>query len=44
MGIGYARVTRLTGQNPYISYAIVNDGANPGERSGDGAFVAYEIP
>lgn len=42
--LGYARVTRLTGQNPFISYAVVNDGAKPGERSGDGAFVAYEIP
>jgi hypothetical protein len=44
VSIGYARVTRLTGQNPFISYAIVNDGANPGDRSGDGAFVSYEIP
>ena len=42
--IGYSRVSRLTGQNPFICYAVVNDGANPGDRSGDGAFVPYEIP
>ncbi len=44
VSLGYARVTRMTGQNPFISYAVVNDGANPGDRSGDGAFVPYVIP
>lgn len=44
VSVGYARVTRMSGQNPFISYAVVNDGANPGDRSGDGAFVPYEIP
>lgn len=38
----YARVTRTSGQNGFIVYAVVNDGANPGERSGDGAFVALD--
>jgi hypothetical protein len=37
---GYARVTRVSGNNPFITYAVINDGAFPGQRSGDGAFVA----
>jgi Beta-propeller repeat len=36
---GYARVTRTAGSNPFIAYAVVNDGEHPGERTGDGAFV-----
>jgi len=36
---GYARVTRVAGSNPFIAYAVVNDGGQPGERTGDGAFV-----
>jgi hypothetical protein len=36
---GYARVTRRSGTGAFTAYAVVNDGANPGERSGDGAFV-----
>ena len=35
---GYAHVTRTTGKNPFIAYAVVNDGAQPGQRTGDGAF------
>ncbi|MCI0724197.1 MAG: SBBP repeat-containing protein [Acidobacteria bacterium] len=37
---GYARVTRTSGSNPFITYAVVNDGGQPNQRSGDGAFVA----
>jgi hypothetical protein len=37
---GYARVTRTTGSNPFVAYAVINDGGNPGERTGDGAFIA----
>ena len=37
---GYARVTRIAGNNPFIAYAVVNDGGQPGQRTGDGAFVA----
>jgi hypothetical protein len=37
---GYARVTRVSGSNPFIAYAVINDGGQPGERTGDGAFVA----
>ena len=37
---GYARVTRIAGLNSFIAYAVINDGAGVGERSGDGAFIA----
>jgi hypothetical protein len=37
---GYAHITRSSGSNPFIAYAVINDGGNPGERSGDGAFIA----
>ncbi|HEU0005228.1 MAG TPA: hypothetical protein VFS12_04470, partial [Terriglobia bacterium] len=36
---GYAHVTRISGNNPFIAYGVINDGASPGERTGDGAFV-----
>ena len=35
---GYAQVRRVSGSNSFILYIVINDGANPGERSGDGAF------
>ena len=41
---GYALVTRTAGVNPWIVYAVVNDGGPPGQRSGDGAFVAASLP
>jgi len=37
---GDARVTRVSGNNPFIAYAVLNDGGQPGERTGDGAFLA----
>jgi hypothetical protein len=36
---GYAHVVRTSGNNPFIAYAVINDGGQPGERSGDGAFI-----
>ncbi len=39
----YARVTRTSGTNPFLSYAVVNDGGAPGQRSDDGAFVAMDL-
>ena len=39
---GWARVTRLSGTNPFIAYAVLNDGAVPGARSGDGAWVTSD--
>ena len=37
---GYARVTRTGGSNPFIAYAVINDGSRPGERTGDGIFIS----
>jgi hypothetical protein len=37
---GYAHIIRTSGSNPFIAYAVINDGARPQERSGDGAFIA----
>jgi hypothetical protein len=37
---GFARVSLVQGANPFIAYAVINDGANPGDRSGDGAFIS----
>ena len=37
---GYARVTRVTGANPFIAYGVINDGGQVGQRTGDGAFLA----
>lgn len=39
---GYAKISRVSGNNPFIAYAVINDGAAPGLRSGDGAFIAME--
>lgn len=36
---GYAHVRRTVGNNPFITYAVINDGAGPGQRTGDGAFI-----
>jgi hypothetical protein len=36
---GCALVTRTSGANPFLAYAVLNDGASPGQRSGDGAYV-----
>jgi len=36
---GWVRVRRTAGTAPWIAYGVVNDGGNPGERTGDGAFV-----
>lgn len=41
---GYALVTRTSGANPFVVYAVVNDGGQPGQRSGDGAFVSASVP
>ncbi len=37
---GYAHVIRKSGRNPFIAYAVINDGGQPGDRTGDGAFVS----
>ena len=37
---GWARVSPLRRGTPFLAYAVLNDGESPGERTGDGAFVA----
>ena len=37
---GYAHVVRTKGSNPFIAYAVINDGGAPGERTGDGAYIS----
>ena len=36
---GYVRVTKISGNNPFLAYGAINDGGIPGQRSGDGAYV-----
>ena len=36
---GYAHIRRTGGSNNFIAYAVINDGGQPGERTGDGAFL-----
>ncbi len=37
---GYAHITLTAGNNPFIVYGVINDGDQPGARTGDGAFLA----
>jgi hypothetical protein len=39
----YARVTLVSGTSPFVAYAVVNDGGQPGQRSGDGAYVPMAL-
>ena len=34
---GYVRIEKVSEENPFLAYGVVNDGGAPGERSGDGA-------
>ena len=36
---GYAEVRKVSGNNPFITYGVINDGGKPGQRSGDGAYL-----
>jgi len=36
---GYVRIRRTAGNAPWYAYGVINDGGNPGERTGDGAYV-----
>jgi hypothetical protein len=40
----YVKITRTSGVNAFGTYGVVNDGGNPGERTGDGAYVAMDVP
>ncbi len=37
---GYIHIVRTQGKNPYVAFAIINDGDGPGSRTGDGSFVS----
>ena len=36
---GYVQVRKTSGNNPFVTYGVINDGGRPGVRSGDGAFL-----
>ena len=36
---GYVRIEKVSGENPFLAYGVVNDGGAPGQRSGDGAYL-----
>ena len=36
---GYVQVRKISGNNPFVTYGVVNDGGRPGQRSGDGAYL-----
>ena len=36
---GYVRIRKISGSNPFLAYGVINDGAAPGQRSGDGAYL-----
>ena len=35
----YVRIEQFIGNNPFLAYAVVNDGGASGQRSGDGAYL-----
>jgi hypothetical protein len=39
---GYAKIIRASGTNPFIAYAVINDGGTPHVRSDDGAYIARQ--
>jgi hypothetical protein len=41
---GWVEITRASGAAPWLAYGVVNDGGNPGERTGDGAYVPMRLP
>ncbi len=41
---GWAQVVKISGNSRFICYGVINDGGNPGERTGDGAYVAMTKP
>ena len=41
---GTARVVRISGPGPFLAYAVGNDGAGPGEGTGDGSYVPMQVP
>ncbi len=36
---GYVQIRKISGNHPFLAYGVIHDGAAPGQRSGDGAYV-----
>ena len=36
---GYVRIKRTAGTAPWYAYGVINDGGQPGQRTGDGSYV-----
>ena len=36
---GYVRIRRTAGTAPWYAYGVINDGGQPGQRTGDGSYV-----
>ena len=36
---GFVRITKMSGNNPFLAYGVVNDGGVPRQRSDDGAYL-----
>ena len=36
---GYVWIRKISGNNPFLAYGVINDGGAPGQRSGDGAYL-----
>ena len=37
---GWVKLTRTAGNAPWVAYGVINDGATPGSRTGDGAYIS----
>ena len=40
---GYVRISKISGNNPFLAYGVINDGGAPGQRSGDGAYLPASV-
>ncbi len=40
---GYVQIRKISGNNPFLAYGVINDGAAPGQRSGDGAYAGSAV-
>jgi hypothetical protein len=40
---GWVEITRVSGNGWWGAYGVINDGGNPGERTGDGAYVPMVV-
>ena len=40
---GFVRITKMSGANRFTAYGVNNDGATPGERTGDGSYLPMRV-